>query len=116
MARSKTEFVGRESLLAQQKQPLQKRLACFTIEDPDVVLLGRETIIRNDKIVGWLTSGGWGYTVQKNIGYGYVSNTKGVDREYLISGNYELEIANVSYPCKLQLAPLYDPKMEQVRQ
>jgi len=91
-------------------------LSCFTIEDPDVILLGRETIIRNDKIVGWLTSGGWGYTVQKNIGYGYVRNPKGVDREYLISGNYELEIANVSYPCKLQLSPLYDPKMEQVRQ
>ena len=114
--KSGSEFIGREALLAQQKQPLQKRLVCFTIEDPDVVLLGRETIIRNDKIVGWLTSGGWGYTVQKNIGYGYVRNPKGVDREYLISGNYELEIANVSYPCKLQLAPLYDPKMEQVRQ
>ena len=114
--KSGSEFIGREALLAQQKQPLQKRLSCFTIEDPDVILLGRETIIRNDKIVGWLTSGGWGYTVQKNIGYGYVRNPKGVDLEYLISGNYELEIANVSYPCKLQLAPLYDPKMEQVRQ
>ena len=50
--KSGSEFIGREALLAQQKQPLQKRLACFTIEDPDVVLVGRETIIRNDKIVG----------------------------------------------------------------
>ena len=72
--KSGTDFIGREALLSKQKQPLKKRLACFTINDPDVVLLGRETIYRNGEVVGWLTSGGWGYTVNKNIGYGYVRN------------------------------------------
>jgi len=113
---SGTHFIGREALLAQQNKPLQKRLACFTIDDPDVVLLGRETIYRNGEVVGWLTSGGWGYTVNKNIGYGYVSNPEGVDNEYFISGTYELEVATVRHSCKLQLGPLYDPKMERVRQ
>ncbi len=113
---SGTHFIGREALLAQQNKPLQKRLACFTIDDPDVVLLGRETIYRNGEVVGWLTSGGWGYTVNKNIGYGYVRNPEGVDNEYFISGTYELEVATVRHSCKLQLGPLYDPKMERVRQ
>ena len=114
--KSGTEFIGREALLSKQKQPLKKRLACFTINDPDVVLLGRETIYRNGEVVGWLTSGGWGYTVNKNIGYGYVRNPEGVDSEYFISGTYELEVATVRHSCKLQLGPLYDPKMERVRQ
>ncbi len=114
--KSGTDFIGRESLLSKQKQPLKKRLACFTINDPDVVLLGRETIYRNGEVVGWLTSGGWGYTVNKNIGYGYVRNPEGVDNEYFISGTYELEVATVRHSCKLQLGPLYDPKMERVRQ
>ena len=114
--KSGTEFIGREALSAKQKLPLEKRLACFTIDDPDVVLLGRETIYRNGKIVGWLTSGGWGYTVNQNIGFGYVHNPKGVDDEFLNSGTYELEVAAVRLPCKLQLGPLYDPKMERVRQ
>jgi 4-methylaminobutanoate oxidase (formaldehyde-forming) len=102
-------------LAAKQKQPLEKRLACFTIDDPDVVLLGRETIFRNGEIVGWLTSGGWGYTVQKNIGYGYVRNPDGVDSEFLNSGKYELEVATARHSCTLHMVPLYDPKMERVR-
>ena len=90
-------------------------LACFTIDDPGVVLLGRETIIRNGEVAGWLTSGGWGYTVQKNIGYGYVRHPDGVDREFLDSGSYELEVATVRYDCKLHLSPLYDPGMTRVK-
>ena len=113
--KSGTEFIGHGALLTQQKQPLKKRLACFTIDDPDIVLLGRETIFRNGEIVGWLTSGGWGYTVNKNIGYGYVRNPDGVDNEYLKTGTYELEIATARYACNLQIGPLYDPKMERVR-
>ena len=65
-------FLGREALEVQRNQPLNKRLLCFTVDDPEVVLLGRETIYRNGERVGWLSSAGWGYTVQKNIGYGYV--------------------------------------------
>ena len=44
-------------------RPLPRLLAGFTVADPEVVLLGRETIYRDGKRVGWLSSGGWGYTV-----------------------------------------------------
>ena len=91
-------------------------LACFTIDNPEVVLLGRETIIRNGEVAGWLTSGGWGYTIGKNIGYGYVRHPDGVNREYLDSGNYELEIATARYECILHSGPLYDPGMIKVKQ
>jgi 4-methylaminobutanoate oxidase (formaldehyde-forming) len=109
-------FTGREALLYKLKQPLKKMLACFTIDDPEVLLLGRETILRNGEVSGWLTSGGWGHTVQKNIGYGYVRHPDGVDREHLNSGTYELEVATVRHPCTLQLGPLYDPEMLRVKQ
>ena len=65
---------------------LTKRLACFTVDDPDIVLLGRETILRNGEPVGYLTSGGYGYTVGKNIGYGYVRNGDGVSDDFLAHG------------------------------
>ncbi|GIT06682.1 MAG: hypothetical protein CM1200mP30_03120 [Pseudomonadota bacterium] len=113
---SGTEFTGREALLYQQKKALKKMLACFTIDNTEVVLLGRETIIRNGEVSGWLSSGGWGYTLGKNIGYGYVRHPDGVDREYLDSGNYELEVATVRYECILHSGPLYDPGMIKVKQ
>ena len=51
----------------------------------------------------------------KNIGYGYVRHPDGVDREFLDSGSYELEVATVRYDCKLHLIPLYAPRMTQVK-
>jgi 4-methylaminobutanoate oxidase (formaldehyde-forming) len=113
--RKNIDFQGREALVAQQAQPLVKRLACFTVDDPEVVLLGRETLYRNGERVGWLTSGGWGYTVEKNIGYGYVRHPGGIEAGFLESGFYELEVASERIPCILQEGPLYDPKMERVK-
>jgi len=108
-------FLGREALVEQRQSGLKRRLACFTADDNDVVLLGRETIYRNGERVGWLTSGGYGYTVDRSIGYGYVRNQAGVDREYLRSGDYELEVANRRVPASIHFGPLYDPGNERIR-
>jgi sarcosine dehydrogenase len=108
-------FLGRDALSVQRSKPLGKRLACFTVDDPGVVLLGRETIYRNSERVGWLSSGGWGYTVGKSIGFGYVRNEKGVDDTMLNSGLYELEVAAERVACALHLATLYDPRGERVK-
>jgi sarcosine dehydrogenase len=112
-------FLGRDALVAQKAAGIRKRLVSFTVDDPDVVLLGRETIYRDGERVGWLTSGGWGYTVQKAIGYGYVrlgpQHEGAVDRSFLRAGTYELEVAMRRMPAKLRLRPLYDPKMLKVK-
>ena len=60
---------------------------------PEVQLWGRETIIRNGERVGWLASGGFGHTVGRSIGMGYVRNPAGVSDDYLASGTYSLEVA-----------------------
>jgi 4-methylaminobutanoate oxidase (formaldehyde-forming) len=110
-----TPFLGREALAAQAAAPLAKRLAGFTVEDPAVVLLGRETIFRDGEQVGWLTSGGYGYTIGRAIGYGYVRRPEGITPEYLRGGRYELEVAGDRVPARLELAPLYDAAMARVK-
>ena len=108
-------FLGREAAERTANSPKQKLLACFTVDDPEVVLQGRETIYRNGEAVGYLSSGGWGYSVEKNIGYGYVRNGVGVDRDFLASGRYDLEVACELVPCDLHLGALYDPKMTRIK-
>ena len=94
----------------QREQPLTRRLVTFTIDDdPEVQLWGRETIIRNGERVGWLSSGGFGHTVGRSIGMGYVRNPAGVSDDYLASGTYSLEVATREVPAELHLRPLYDP-------
>jgi 4-methylaminobutanoate oxidase (formaldehyde-forming) len=110
-----SDFLGRAALIAHADKPLGKRLVGFTLENPAVILVGRETILRNGEPVGYLTSGGFGYTVNKSIGYGYVRNEGGVTDDFLTTGSYELVVANDCYPADIFLRPLYDPTNARVK-
>jgi 4-methylaminobutanoate oxidase (formaldehyde-forming) len=90
--RKHTDFLGRRALETLKGEKRRKALAGFTVDDPDIVLLGRETILRNGEPVGYLTSGGYGYTLGKNVG-----------------GDYELVVAMERTPARIHLEPLYDP-------
>jgi 4-methylaminobutanoate oxidase (formaldehyde-forming) len=113
--RKTIDFLGRRALEKAGGTALPKRLAGFTVDDLGIVLLGRETILRNGKPVGYLTSGGYGYTVGKGIGYGYVRNADGVSDDFLAGGRYELVVANERTPARIYLDPLYDPAGEKVK-
>ncbi|HVY21247.1 MAG TPA: FAD-dependent oxidoreductase [Bauldia sp.] len=102
-------FLGREAVAKAAAAPLPKRLMTFTVADPAIMLAGRETILRDGQRVGYLTSGGWGYTVGANIGMGYVRDAEGVSDDFLASGTYELEVATVRVPAKRHAGSLYDP-------
>ncbi|MDA0221391.1 MAG: hypothetical protein O3B22_17750, partial [Proteobacteria bacterium] len=113
--KSNIDFIGRAAIEAQQREGVAKRLACFTVEDPQVPILGRETIFRNGEQVGWLTSGGFGHTIGKPIGYGYVRRSSGVDETFLREGSYELEVATRRVPATLHMEALYDPENRRIR-
>lgn len=108
-------FRGREAVERQLRNGVAKMLVGFVTADPSVVLLGRETIYRNGERVGWLTSGGFGYTIGRPIGYGYIRNPAGVTEDYVLSGDYELEVATERVKASVFLEPPYDPESLRVR-
>ncbi len=113
--KSGQDFQGRGALIAQAAKPLPRMLAGFSTE-PACVLLGRETIYRNGERVGWLSSGGFGYTAGRAIGYGYVRRpTEGVTRDFVLSGAYELEIAGERVAASVSLKPFFDPSNARVK-
>ncbi len=109
------DFTGREALELQASQRLTKRLMGFSVNTPGIYLIGRETIYRNGERVGWLTSGGYGHTVGRAIGLGYVRHADGVDDEWLGGGRYELEVATRRVPAKLHQRAMYDPGLGRVK-
>ena len=112
--RSEIEFRGRDAVAAQRRDGVRKVLAGFTC-DPSVVLLGRETIYRDGRRAGWLTSGGYGYTIGRSIGYGYVRNADGVNADYVTDGSYQLDVAGERVPAVVSLQPFYDPDNTRVK-
>ena len=112
--KSGTDFLGRVALEKIAVEPLKKRLVAFTCDDPTVTLLGRETILRDGAQVGYLASGGYGYTLGKPIGLGYVRSSAGVDADFVRSGHYELVVAQARVSTQAHLEPLYDPAGQRV--
>lgn len=110
-----TDFLGKAALQKQKGAPLKKRLIGFTVADKDIVLVGRETILRDGVPVGYLTSGGYGYTIGQNVGYGYVRNADGVSDDFLRSGRYELVVASDRTPAEIAFGPLIDPAMTRIK-
>ncbi len=113
------DFLGRDAIVAQRERGIGKLLATFAV-DPSIVLLGRETIFRDGERVGWLSSAGFGYTIDRSIGLGYVRRPQQLDvvREFghwVTRGSYELEVATERVPAEVTLRPLYDPTNARVK-
>ncbi len=112
---SKENYLGKTLLDKQKANGVGKRLVQFALEDPEPLLYHNEPIWRNNKIVGFLTSGMYGHTLGTAIGLGYVTNEEGVNADFIKSGSYEIEVACERIPAKASLRPLYDPKSERVK-
>jgi dimethylglycine dehydrogenase len=68
------EFIGKDALLKQKAHGLTQELVFLTVNDNrDIDPEGNEAIWFNNKVVGYTTSGGFGYEVQRRIAFGYVS-------------------------------------------
>ena len=66
----KDAFLGREALLGRREPAV--RLCCLTLADPRSVALGSEPVRVGGELVGRVTSGGYGYTVERSIAYAYL--------------------------------------------
>ena len=62
------DFVGREAL----DEAPARRLCCLVLADPRSVALANEPVRVGDAILGRVTSGGYGYTVERSIAYAYL--------------------------------------------
>jgi len=111
---SATPFKGRDAVQAQRNNGVKKILATFTC-DSNIILSGRESIYRNGIRCGWLSSAGYGHTIDKSIGLGYVRSENVLSREDVLGGHYELEVATVRVKTDITLQPLYDPDMKKIK-
>jgi glycine cleavage system aminomethyltransferase T/glycine/D-amino acid oxidase-like deaminating enzyme len=109
-------FIGRDALLRHRESgPLKYRMVQFLLEDPEPLLYGNEIIYRNGKIVGYLQTGSYGFTLGGAMGMGFVENESGATVDFINSGTYEIDIAGEHFPARASLTPMYDPKGIRIR-
>ncbi len=69
---NKGDFIGKESLL--QRQEYANRKLCFlTLDDPAAVVMGKEPVLAAEgKVLGYVTSAGYGYSLGRCVAYAYL--------------------------------------------
>jgi 4-methylaminobutanoate oxidase (formaldehyde-forming) len=106
----KGDFVGRAALVRQQAEGVPRRLACLTLADPLAVALGGEPVRAGDQVVGRVTSGGYGYTVERSIAYAYLPAAVAVPGTPVA-----VEFFGDWVDGAVTAEPLWDPKGARVR-
>ena len=86
----------------------------FRLSDPEVMVYHNEPILRDGKIVSYLSSGAYGHHLGAAIGMGYVP-CKGEGAAALLASSYEIEIAGRRVTAEASLKPLYDAEGARVR-
>ena len=107
----KPGFLGREAVIQARESgggPL--RLLGFSIEAGTADAIGDEPIWHDDRVVGWVTSGGYGHSVGQSLALGYVPK----DLATATSG-FAVEILGDRRPATRLDGPAFDPTGARMR-
>ena len=106
----KPDFIGREAALREKAEGPKRTRIFMAVEAIDADVLGDEPIWVDGKVVGWVTSGGYGHCVGQSLAQGYIPT--GLLRPDL---TLEIEILGERRPARLQDEPPFDPQGARMR-
>src|SRR5207302_162879 len=62
---AKSDFIGREAALREKESGGKLRRVTFVVDATDADVVGDEPIWHDGKVIGWVTSGGYGHYVER---------------------------------------------------
>jgi 4-methylaminobutanoate oxidase (formaldehyde-forming) len=104
-------FVGRDALVKRKQEGLKRKLCTLVLDgDEFTQIYGGEAVYCDGKVISRVRSGGYGYTVKKNILYTYlpIELSKQGTR-------FELDLIEGRRDGEVTAAVLYDPKGKKLR-
>jgi len=104
------DFIGRDALVAAKATGPRKRLRCLVLDDPGSVCLGNEPVRVSGEVVGRVTSGGYGFAVQRSIAYAYLPSALAA-----IGTRGEVEVFGEWVGFEAAREPLFDPTGARIR-
>lgn len=106
----KGDFLGKAALERVKAEGVTRKLCCLIIDEPGAVALGGEPLLDGKRVLGRVTSGGYGYTARQSIAYGYLPI------DYAAPGTrVTLQLFGEDYGATVTKEPLYDPKNEKIK-
>ena len=105
-------YAGAAALASARARGPVRRLRCLVVSDPRAVALGSEPVRAAgapDDVLGFVTSGGYGYTVERSIAYALLPVGVGP------GAAVQVQVDGECVGAEVVRGPLYDPGNERVR-
>ncbi|MBP6501975.1 MAG: GcvT family protein [Rhodoferax sp.] len=106
----KPDFIGKAAALKEKQDGPKRTRICMQVDATDTDVMGDEPIWVDGKVVGWVTSGGYGHGVDQSLAQGYVP-TELVKPDMQM----EIEILGERRVARLQTEPPFDPQALRMR-
>ncbi|RJP53284.1 MAG: FAD-dependent oxidoreductase [Anaerolineaceae bacterium] len=108
----KGDFIGREALVKQKAEGIKRKLCTLVLTDGDdfTQIYGGEAVYHDGKVLTRVRSGGYGFTLKKNILYAYMPT------ELAKQGNrFTIDLIEGRREAEVTASVLFDPKGERTR-
>ena len=106
----KPDFIGKAAAVKEKTEGPKKTRIFMVVDADDCDVMGDEPIWVDGKVVGWVTSGGFGHYVNQSLAQGYIPT------EMVQPGmKLEIEILGERRSATLQMDPPFDPEAKRMR-
>lgn len=108
-------FIGRDAYLARKAQAVGPYLCSIKLCDPQPLLHHSEPVLRDGRVVGYVTAAAYGYTVGAAVGLCFVSLDAGQsDKQSLKQGRYSVMVEGQEIEAILSMTPFHDPQSKRM--
>jgi len=106
----KSKFIGSDALRNKLQSGVDIKIVYLEIDADDADARGNEPVYHNNKIVGVVTSGAYGFRVKKSLAFAYVNS--GLAKE---GNEFLIDIQGQKRKAKVRSLPSYDPENKMLK-
>jgi glycine cleavage system aminomethyltransferase T len=107
----KADFIGKAALVELKKNGLSTKLCTLVLDGNEFTqIYGGEAIYHEGKVISRVRSGGYGYTLKKNILYAYLPADLAK-----VGARFDMDLIEGHYSGEVSPTILLDPKGERLR-
>jgi len=107
--KKKNNFFGAKALQNKVQSGVDIKIVYLEVDVDNADARGNEPVYHNNKIVGVVTSGGYGFRTKKSLAFAYVRS------DLANGGNLEIEIQGQKRKAKILDQVVYDPDNQRLR-
>ncbi|RLA15444.1 MAG: hypothetical protein DRQ59_01280 [Gammaproteobacteria bacterium] len=106
----KADFIGKQAALVVRNEGPREILTTLVVDAKDVDCAGGEPVFQSGEYIGYVSSGGFGHTVNESIALAYLPPDSVID-----GANFDVEILGERRSARLSTRPRFDPEGKRMR-